>query len=464
MGSQPSVHVDDTWQDATGPSAEVLAHRGLINKTGSNVCFLNVCLQALWHLAPFRAALLSQAPHHHSGPEASKCMTCALISVYTFYTFTEEEAVPPDEARQALALLDSALFPLGEMADASETLEKILACLHGEAVEQQRLPSQASATAPADPERLSCQPPCAAHAGFSMEFFTWLRCKRCGASTEPSPQTSFVYPVYVADVHAAIARLSESHHQPYGLGGVPHAPSAPPDLSTVLSMIAYDELSSQRDVLGRSGGLSAASVNPHVPGDTLCTSLRYVFPERFCIRPPPVFCMSLRWPAADATRDAVSHALHLVSQLLDFRALFKLELLDSLESEAAGGGEASAGGPAAAAALGRERGSNIFRLRGFVAYYGKHYTAFVASEARREWLLLDDQRVIAVGSWAAVVARCISSRYQPTMLFYEQMSHSPLAGAPAQAGGVPTPERPTSAVPPVATSTTDWSSASLLLP
>ena len=41
--------------------------------------------------------------------------------------------------------------------------------------------------------------------------------------------------------------------------------------------------------------------------------------------------------------------------LLDFRALFKLELLDSLESEAAGGGEASAGGPArpCPAAVGR---------------------------------------------------------------------------------------------------------------
>ena len=37
--------------DSGGPSA---AHKGIHNEVGANNCFLNVCVQALWHLKPFR--------------------------------------------------------------------------------------------------------------------------------------------------------------------------------------------------------------------------------------------------------------------------------------------------------------------------------------------------------------------------------------------------------------------------
>ena len=44
--------------------------KGLENPKGKNHCFLNVCIQALWHLASFRQSFLKTCPRHiHSDKE-----------------------------------------------------------------------------------------------------------------------------------------------------------------------------------------------------------------------------------------------------------------------------------------------------------------------------------------------------------------------------------------------------------
>ena len=45
-----------------------VAFKGMQNR-GENNCFLNVCIQSLWHLASFRNNFLCQAPHNHTERE-----------------------------------------------------------------------------------------------------------------------------------------------------------------------------------------------------------------------------------------------------------------------------------------------------------------------------------------------------------------------------------------------------------
>jgi len=43
--------------------------KGLVNKKGTNNCFLNVVIQSLWHLQSFRINFLSYKNHRHSDKE-----------------------------------------------------------------------------------------------------------------------------------------------------------------------------------------------------------------------------------------------------------------------------------------------------------------------------------------------------------------------------------------------------------
>ena len=40
-------------------------HKGLRNREGENNCFLNVCIQALWHLDAFRVPMATSSHQHH---------------------------------------------------------------------------------------------------------------------------------------------------------------------------------------------------------------------------------------------------------------------------------------------------------------------------------------------------------------------------------------------------------------
>lgn len=48
------------------PLTSTTTHKGLINLTGENNCFLNVTIQALWHLGPFRIELQKLMAYNNS--------------------------------------------------------------------------------------------------------------------------------------------------------------------------------------------------------------------------------------------------------------------------------------------------------------------------------------------------------------------------------------------------------------
>lgn len=214
---------------------------------------------------------------------------------------------------------------------------------------------------------------------------------------------------------------------------------------------------------------------PHPPGSAACSDGRFA-PERVLLAAPRVFVVSLAWPSDSASKAQVGEAMALLGQLLDMRSIFRLSAdmqaaaqagQGALASPAGCSGGSLAIGPASAssssasssaggagASGGHATSGNVYRLRGLVCYYGKHWVAFMASESRRSWLLFDDDAVGDVGSWAKVVDRVVRSRYQPTLLFFEQLGdaappRTPTASAASMdsAGAAGATLRPVASVP-----------------
>ena len=70
---QPApVHVHNVPAESDSPVCE----HGLTNPFGENNCFVNVILQALWHIPKFASAFISRDdPHLHAN---NGCVFCAL--------------------------------------------------------------------------------------------------------------------------------------------------------------------------------------------------------------------------------------------------------------------------------------------------------------------------------------------------------------------------------------------------
>lgn len=105
--------------------------KGLSNQ-GENHCFLNVVIQTLWHLEPFRTAFKSVA---HSC-DLETCILCSLREVFNNYESSENSCIPPSELRKALGESFQGQFDVGQMADASEALTSIIEVLqkHDQAI------------------------------------------------------------------------------------------------------------------------------------------------------------------------------------------------------------------------------------------------------------------------------------------------------------------------------------------
>ncbi|KAJ4461604.1 putative Inactive ubiquitin carboxyl-terminal hydrolase 54 [Paratrimastix pyriformis] len=180
---------------------------GLLNPEGANNCFLNVCIQVLYHLAPFRIPFLSNESHTCSG---ESCVFCALQEIFKLYEFSAEQHLPPDYLRNALAILynQKSKFRLGELDDPVDALNSILNAVH------------LAAGCPAD---LACNPPCASHFAMAMDLLEGIECTTCAARTEPVPFRTFTFDLSVReilDIHAKYYRKYTFEQLAYmNLGG-----------------------------------------------------------------------------------------------------------------------------------------------------------------------------------------------------------------------------------------------------
>lgn len=117
------------------PLTSTTTHKGLVNLAGENNCFLNVTIQALWHLGPFRIELKKMMAYNNSqelqfkiekdneiidsGKVGSKSnkegkgnIVTALCNLFVQYEFTDKSTLPTYEMRSILSNL-SERFQLG---------------------------------------------------------------------------------------------------------------------------------------------------------------------------------------------------------------------------------------------------------------------------------------------------------------------------------------------------------------
>ena len=198
-------------------------HRGLRNLAGENNCFLNVTIQALWHIGPFRHQLqmliakkaIAKEKNVVESVGQNKSILDALCNLFYLYQYTELSFLPPTELRTTLSNL-FAQFQLGAIADANETLEAILDQIHNEC-----LPACSHSTHK-----------CLAHTVFGGLLMEQASCSECSETSVPMLRSDYVHYVYAAElISLATAGDNEEHKDasfhttqssPRGSGGNHH--------------------------------------------------------------------------------------------------------------------------------------------------------------------------------------------------------------------------------------------------
>eukprot|EP00441_Pelagodinium_beii_P032088 CAMPEP_0197632918 /NCGR_PEP_ID=MMETSP1338-20131121/9435_1 /TAXON_ID=43686 ORGANISM="Pelagodinium beii, Strain RCC1491" /NCGR_SAMPLE_ID=MMETSP1338 /ASSEMBLY_ACC=CAM_ASM_000754 /LENGTH=470 /DNA_ID=CAMNT_0043204495 /DNA_START=50 /DNA_END=1462 /DNA_ORIENTATION=- len=437
-----------SWETASGPLSEaiqvhdvgvsrdpMLPEKGLENDNGANHCFLNVVIQALWNLQSFRRRLLLAPEHPHepfaqgfenrteeSTVDVSEVdgVYCALKSVFSGFDASEATTLPPDALRLALSKVynTEGRFKIGEMEDATETIEALLGILHAwhvrhpnaiESIDDQCKACSSSSSecrhvsAAARVEEASnfgCHPLCLGHEVCGIEYVDLPRCTFCGATGEPSVLGSYLYSAYVTE-------LLNCQSKPAGL------------TEAEIQQIASDPLSLLQDAViqltSRLAGSRPCSMQEALRqlcqreegqkcGD--CSSRKTMVMERWLTRRPHVFIVSLAWPSSSPGREAIWLVLQMIRPTLRLEEIFR--------TANAKGGQFQSASSSTDAVSG-------YAFHGLICYYGMHYIALFWCPTRKRWILFDDTCVREKEDWNSVANFIMTGQYVPTLVFYERL-------------------------------------------
>eukprot|EP00605_Chrysophyceae_sp_TOSAG23-4_P000083 GSChrysophyteH1.ASY1.ANO1.85.1 assembled CDS len=364
-------------------------HKGLSNPLGENNCFLNVTVQLLWHLGPFRSELkrlinTSDGFIHvpfttleaAGGGERSLEIIDALCNLFLQYELSEKDVLPPDELRLTLSQI-SQQFELGRIADANEALMTILGRIHDD-------------NASVCPDSAKCL----SHFIMGSSLLEQSFCPECHATSEPSMCPG----VFIHDVSAqgvideARAALSRER----GARGRPK--------------------SSFGQLLRRAMGVaqkSCPSEDDAPPPSPACPSKANV--RLICLDPPLALAISPSWSSNNVSADVLGNFYKLISKNLYLNEVFFTPVDDV--STSGSSTDTVNNGP-------------VYLFRGMVCYYGLHYVSiFQENEDVNNYLLFDDQRVRHIGDFAEVVETAVKARYQPVLLLYEMLDTSELSSS-----------------------------------
>lgn len=474
------------WLERAASHDELERERGLENYNGSNHCFLNVVIQALWNLRSFRRRLLRAPEHPHDPAEddgdedaAESCCYCALKAVFTQFQVAEESSLPPDVLRRALSFVYNARgrFQIGEMEDATETIEALLGVLHACNVQPTPDPIPAgpsgqlraanvsedkfiakpdvqtgsggssSSTAPAPSEerrhsvdgsgrRLSrllleaeqveeaidfgCHPRCLGHEVFAMEYIDLVRCGFCGATGEPAVAGSFVYQVYVADLLSGQTDKWESKKadRAYGIAQLQEA------VMSLTSRLQGSRPVRLQDALKQ---LCQRRIS-HKCAE--CNSLNTMVQERWLTQRPLIFIVSLVWPSGTPTRDALWLILQMIRPNMSMEHIFRTDKTCSPSHR--GTASASSNGSSSSQSEPSANADGEYVVRGLVCYYGMHYIALFWRANSAKWVLFDDAHVREEQDWSAVTKLIMAGSYVPTLVFYERREEARLPQSSSQ--------------------------------
>ena len=242
------------------------AIRGITNSAGSNNCFLNCAVQALWNLDPFRASFILLNQHKCS----ESCIFCSLLSLAANYQYHEEGPVTPDVLRNALAKTYQTenRFQIGFMEDAAECFEGILYNLHI---------SLSDNTA----DHLCTADKCISHRLFSMTLVEQDKCV-CLGSSEPLTFDQYIF-------YAAVTPLTALHATDQSL-----------TFATLLKQVGASE---KQCPDGKCSGPARLVVS--------------------MIEKPDVFCVGMAWPNTEVDTALIKKLVDAIEQELDLDELFE---------------------------------------------------------------------------------------------------------------------------------------------
>ncbi|CAM9480544.1 unnamed protein product, partial [Ectocarpus fasciculatus] len=337
-------------------------HKGLQNRAGENNCFLNVTVQALWHLDSFRAAVRGMEATADVREISIDDMITIVNSLFAQYEYYEGSAVPPTELRKRLTSMDPERYSLGGLADATEALYSILSQIHIDSCRHATLPGGVVT------ENDECTPSCLAHSIFGGVFVEQFSCSACRATSEPQVMKRLLHYIYADEVGSIF-------------DAAPSRPSFSSVLSYCLRPVAHECPS--RASTQRCQGEGKASLS--------------------CLEPPRVLAFCISWAEERASLDKLSLFIRSIDIELSVSDVFPYgDFVDD-----------------------RFHGRATHELCGLVCFYGMHYICFFRdSSSSSAFLLFDDARVRVVGSWGDVKEDCLRSRYQPVLLLY-QLSQVP---------------------------------------
>ncbi|RQM22320.1 hypothetical protein B5M09_008889 [Aphanomyces astaci] len=346
-------------------------HKGLTNYVGQNNCFLNVIIQSLWHLDSFRV-LITSSDHTALHSVHDTCLLCELKEIFTYYEYGEEKTLAPDNVRVALNVLSSQTdrFRLGAMADATETLDMILASMHADQVRHHALPHP-TPTTPLPPQQslsssieindTDCDPKCIGHALFESNMFDMYRCQSCQATSEPEMWKDTLYRVYFAELYQCVANTTTSAKSFFFRSSSPtanHPSNKENSFEAVLRTLLNEgpRRSCPENELTKCRG--SCLVDRYSSNTCMVVVIKIV--PSWLMKFPIVFAVSIVWPATTVGGVELKAFANIIPHQLDLGLIFRL-----------GGDAADLPKP-----------ESIYVFRGMVCYYGQHYVSFFKSQSK----------------------------------------------------------------------------------
>jgi len=401
------------------------SHRGLANGVGENNCFLNVTVQALWHLGPFRTELKRLIDSNTSSVRRMMRSTRELEDdgdgdgelVATPRLLEEDSdsfstglgisgataACSPDEQGfvhvelepvdavtyvpafgSRLGMIDALcnLFTQYEMSHLSvlppDELRQTLQAISGRfdlgeiADANEALDAILGHIHDENGTRCPDHTKCLSHAVFGGLMMEQTFCPKCGSTSEPTLRQAFMHNLSAVElIEAAKKNPTET--------------------------FAY--------LIRRCSGVGqkeCPSVNDDPPPRYACKSKANV--RVFCLEAPLALALAVGWTSTSESASVLRNFYRLVSRSIRLNQLFM---------------------PGGAAADNSDDGPE-YLFRGMVCYYGLHYVSIFQEHGtvKARFLLFDDKTVRPIGAWDEVVELAIKSRYQPVCLLYERSSRS----------------------------------------
>jgi hypothetical protein len=349
---------------ASLPSSSSVTAPGLANETGEYNCFLNVVVQCLWYCSEFRAQvalwpahLLSADPVVHALHGLFEDLAGAAIATPAAMAVNgNDQQRLPRSKQQRLQQQQQGATTVVNPTPLREALAA-LPCGRFAVGEM----ADAGELLLTLYERINAA--CSAigiasvvDSVLGVKLSQAVHCQTCGKSTH---ETSHLQ--YFMHVSATALRMM-SWTLPLG--------------SSMGAALRAVEAQDQKSCDEDGGG---------------CGRLNHVNNFMETNEAPRVFALELGWESHQEESGDIAATLNVIQEHLDLADVFQAV----------------------------EPGALRYRLRSMVAYYGQHYQALVLSRSDCRWVLLDDAKATAVGSWQHVVNKCEVGRIQPSVLFYE---------------------------------------------